>query len=366
MEARLAYERVRRHLEALRMHAALESLDGLLEAARVEELPPVAVLDRLLGVELSARHDRRVETNLKFAGLPYRQRLDEFDFDAQPSIDPQLIARLATLRFLEEGVNVLLLGPPGVGKTALAIGLGLEALEAGHRIFFIACHDLVARFRRAQRADRLDRLLTTMLRPKLLILDEIGYTPLERPEATLLFEIVAKRYDRRKPMIVTSNKSWGAWGDILPDQVMTAAILDRPPPPLRHHQHPGRELPAPTAPHPRPHALAHQPTERRCRVAVKSVKLKPVFLSNWKPVLTPRRSSGPLERVLRLGGGRGRGGGSHGCPAGSSTVAFRRRECVAGISRDRKDGHYPSRRGLCGAVRCNDLRVRRTVGGILA
>lgn len=227
MQGELTYERVREGLEGLRMTAALDALDNVLEAARVEELPPVSVVERLLDIELAARHDRRVETNLKFAGLPYRQRLEEFDFDAQPSIDPNLISRLATLRFLEDGTNVLLLGPPGVGKTALAVGLGIRALEAGHRIFFVACHDLVVRFRRAVRFDRVDRLLTTMLRPKLLILDEIGYTPLERAEATFLFEVVAKRYDRRKSMIVTSNKSWGAWGEILPDQVMTAAILDR-------------------------------------------------------------------------------------------------------------------------------------------
>ena len=227
MQAQLTYERVRNALTSLQMSAALDTLDNVLEVSRVDELPPIDVIDQLLETELKARHERRVDANLKFAGLPYRQSLEEFDFDAQPSIDQQLIARLASLHFLEEGTNVLFLGPPGVGKTALAVGLGIKAIESGCRIYFIACHDFVGRYRKAVRYDRVDRLLSTMLRPQLLILDEIGYTPLDRAEATFLFEVVAKRYDRRKPMIVTSNKSWGSWGEILPDQVMTAAILDR-------------------------------------------------------------------------------------------------------------------------------------------
>ena len=169
MKTRLSYERVRREMEVLELTSALQALDNVLEAARLEELPPVEAMDRLMEVEVKARHERRVETNLKFAGLPYRQPLEAFDFEAQPSIDSGLIERLATLRFIEEGTNILLLGPPGVGKTALAVGLSMKALESGLRIYFITCRDMVAKYRKALRYDRVERLLSALLRPKLLI-----------------------------------------------------------------------------------------------------------------------------------------------------------------------------------------------------
>jgi DNA replication protein DnaC len=223
----LAYESARVSLERLDMSAALEALDNVLEAARTEELNPVETMDRLLRIEAEARHERRVKANTSFAGLPYRRSLDDFDFSAQPSIDREVVERLGTLRFIKEGTNVIFLGPPGVGKTHLAVALAVRALEAGHKAYFITMSRLVRKHAEYMRKDKADRLLTTLIRPAVLVLDEIGYTPLQRDSATLLFDVVAARYRRRKPIILTSNKSWGKWGEILPDRVMASAILDR-------------------------------------------------------------------------------------------------------------------------------------------
>lgn len=231
MSAAVSYERVRDQLEQLRLGAALDALDPVLEKAQKAEKVTVEVLDELLGIELAARFERRVQTNLKLSGLPRPKTLEEFDFEAQPEVPKDIVAELATLRFLHQGENVLMLGPCGVGKTHLASGLALKAIEQGHRVYFLTLHDLVTRSRAQRDKNRLDALLRVLLRPQLLILDEVGYLPLEQPDATFLFEVVNKRYQNQKSVILTSNKSFGQWGEIFPDQVLATALLDR----LLHH-----------------------------------------------------------------------------------------------------------------------------------
>ena len=231
MSAAVSYERVRDHLGRLKMEAALTALDPVLESAQKREKLPVEVLDELLTRELDARFERRVSTNLKLSGLPAPKTLEDFDYDAQPQVPRQVIDELATLRFLHQGENVLLLGPCGVGKTHLAIALALKAIERGHRVYFLTLHDLVTRSRAQRAKDRLDVLLRVLKRPELLVLDEIGFLPLEQPDATFLFEVVNKRYQTGKSVILTSNKSFGQWDEIFPDPLLATALLDR----LLHH-----------------------------------------------------------------------------------------------------------------------------------
>lgn len=231
MSASVSYERVRDQLDRLKMKAALSALDSVLEGAQKAEKLTVEVLDELLTLELDARFERRVATNLKLSGLPAPKTLEDFDYEAQPQVPKGVIDELATLRFVHQGENVLLLGPCGVGKTHLSIGLALKAIERGHRIYFLTLHDLVTRSRAHRDKNRLDVLLRVLTRPEVLVLDELGFVPLEQPDATFLFEVVNKRYQANKSIIVTSNKSFGQWDEIFPDSVLATALLDR----LLHH-----------------------------------------------------------------------------------------------------------------------------------
>ena len=226
-----AYQTVRSHLAYLKLDAAAEALAAELDHATKEQLSHSAFLERLLGTEVRVTEERRLAGRRRFSCLPAPWKLEDFDFSAQPDLDRKLIEDLGTLRFIEQASNVLLIGPPGVGKTHIAVALGHRAVEAGYRVYYTTAADLAARCHRAALEGRWANTMRFFAGPGLLIIDELGYLPLANEAASALFQVVTQRY-LKGSIVLTTNRGVTQWGQMFNDDTtVAAAMLDR----LLHH-----------------------------------------------------------------------------------------------------------------------------------
>jgi len=224
------YERVHSNMVTLKLDTMESIVDSYLESALSEGKSFIEILDYLITQEINNKKASIIEYRLMLSGIPARKRLDDFDYSFQPSIDQNVIRDLRSLRFIHNCENVVLLGPSGVGKTHIAIGLAIDAINGGFSAHFTTANSMIEKLRMAANKDRLDRCLASYARCGLLVIDEIGYLPLDRKAANLFFQVVSQRYEKN-PTIFTSNKAFSDWGEILSDSVLAAAVLDR----ILHH-----------------------------------------------------------------------------------------------------------------------------------
>jgi DNA replication protein DnaC len=229
--ARARRDRIRAQLADLKMPGALEALDDVL--ARVDGGATASeAIEELLGAQITLRNNRRLQAAMRSSRLPAIKTLSDFDFSFQPSIKREQIDSLHELGFLERRENVIFLGPPGVGKTHLAISLAIEAAQSGRRVYYGTLADLITSLEEAKASGKFGHRLKTLTYPALLVVDEIGYLPISQTGAMLFFQLINRRYERVST-VLTSNKGFEEWGNVLGDDVMAAALIDR----LVHHCH---------------------------------------------------------------------------------------------------------------------------------
>ena len=225
-------DQIRHMLADLKMPGALEALDQVLTGVDGGSVTASEAIEQLLGAQITLRNNRRLQAAMRSSRLPVVKTLEDFDFSFQPSIKREQIDSLHELGFLERKENVVFLGPPGVGKTHLAISLAIAAAQAGRRVYYGTLVDLITSLEEAKAAGRLTHRLKTLTHPSLLVVDEIGYLPISPSGAMLFFQLINRRYERVST-VLTSNKGFEDWGGVLGDEVMAAALIDR----LLHHCH---------------------------------------------------------------------------------------------------------------------------------
>ncbi len=223
-------ERLQEHCQHLRLFKSRERLEALLQDATTTEATYGDFLEAVLTEEVSSKAEKNVTMRTHLARFPFVKTLEAFDWSYQPAPDKKQVQGLATCRFIETGENVILLGPPGVGKTHLAVGLGLKAIQHGYRVLFTTAAAMLATLTKGLSENRLEEKLKLYTVPRLLLIDEIGYLPIDRQGANLFFQLISRRYERG-PVILTSNQSFTNWGEVFGDRVIATAILDR----LLHH-----------------------------------------------------------------------------------------------------------------------------------
>ena len=232
MKAPSRRDRIRAQFADLKMPGALEALDQVLSGIDGGLLAAPEAIESLLGAQINLRNNRRLQAVMRSSRLPAVKILSDFDFTFQPSIKREQLESLHELGFVERKENVIFLGPPGVGKTHLALSLAIAAAQHGRRVYYGTLSDLITSLEEAQAAGHLGHRLKTLTHPAVLVVDEIGYLPVNRNGAMLFFQLMARRYETAST-VLTSNKPFDEWGEIFGDDLMAGALIDR----LLHHCH---------------------------------------------------------------------------------------------------------------------------------